>query len=113
MIDKLVKTFTWKTRKNQQLVEAILTVQNNQDAENFLRDLLTEKEILEFAGRLQAAKMLSDREIYTDIEKETGLSSATVARVSKWLNSEGGGYRQVLEKLHHHRKNKKLQRNLS
>ena len=92
----------WNNEKNEKLVEAVLALDTSDEARNFLRDLMTEKEIKEFANRLQAAQMLSDKVPYTKIEEETGLSSTTVARVSKWLNQGKGGYKSIIEKLHHH-----------
>lgn len=46
--------------------------------------------------------MLTEKVSYSVIEKETGLSSTTVARVAKWLNGKEGGYRTIISKLHHH-----------
>ncbi|HHH12511.1 MAG TPA: hypothetical protein ENJ77_01390, partial [Candidatus Moranbacteria bacterium] len=66
-------------------------------------DLMTEKEIRELTKRLRAAGMLQGRKSYRAIVEETGLSSATVARVAKWLNSPEGGYRRVLARLAHHK----------
>ena len=63
---------------------------------------MTEKEIKEFAKRLKAAEMLTEKVPYSTIEKETSLSSTTVARVAKWLNGKGGGYKIIINKLHHH-----------
>jgi uncharacterized protein YerC len=62
---------------------------------------MTESEIEEFAKRLTAAIMLSDNVPYSAIEKATGLSSTTVARVSKWLGGTEGGYRTVIARVHH------------
>jgi len=92
----------WKSKENQRLIQAILALKTEDKAERFLRDLMTEKEIKEFAKRLKAAEMLTEKIPYLIIEKETGLSSATVARVAKWLNGKGGGYRTIIRKLHHH-----------
>lgn len=91
----------WKKAENKKLVEAILAIETKQEAKNFLRDLMTEKEIEEFAKRLKAAEMLLNKIPYTTIQTETGLSSTTVARVAKWLNGKGGGYKTILGKLHH------------
>ncbi|MFZ4387690.1 MAG: YerC/YecD family TrpR-related protein [Chthoniobacterales bacterium] len=91
----------WNNNKNNRLVKAVLSLKDPNDVKNFLRDLMTEKEINEFANRLEVAKMLSENISYTIIEKKTGLSSTTIARVSKWLNSSEGGYRNILNKLHH------------
>ncbi|OGF26465.1 hypothetical protein A2477_03285 [Candidatus Falkowbacteria bacterium RIFOXYC2_FULL_47_12] len=85
------------------LVEALLTLKNQAEMKKFLRDLLTEAEINEFARRWQAAQMLDQKVPYSIIIKKTGLSSTTVARISKWLNNGAGGYRLVLNTLHHHR----------
>ena len=92
----------WKSTENQRLLEAILAIESTEEAARFLRDLMTEKEIKEFANRLKAAEMLYAKIPYSTIEKETGLSSTTVARVAKWLNGKGAGYKSIISKLHHH-----------
>lgn len=92
----------WNNEKNQNLIKAILALQNTKEARCFLRDLLTESEIDEFANRWQAAQMLDKNIPYTQIVKETGLSSTTVARISKWLNKGMGGYKLMLAKLANH-----------
>ena len=92
----------WKSKENKRLIQAILALKTENEAGRFLRDLMTEKEIEEFAKRLKAAEMLTEKIPYSTIEKETGLSSTTVARVAKWLNGKGGGYKIIINKLHHH-----------
>lgn len=92
----------WKSKGNQRLIQSILALKTENEAGRFLRDLMTEKEIKEFAKRLKAAEMLTEKIPYSVIEKETGLSSTTVARVAKWLNGKGGGYKIIINRLHHH-----------
>src|ERR1035437_3371757 len=92
----------WKNKENKQLVKAILALETCNEAELFLRDLMTEGEIEEFAKRLKTAEMLMNKIPYSVIEKDTGFSSTTVARVSKWLNGTQGGYKSMISKLHHH-----------
>lgn len=94
----------WSERKNKQLVNALLTLNTPDEAERFLRDLLTEPEIKEFANRLEAASSLSKDVYYDAIIEDTGLSSTTIARIKKWLTGPLGGYRLVLSRLsnHHH-----------
>lgn len=94
----------WDNQKTEDLLKAILALRNIKEAKKFFRDLLTEAEILEFGKRWQAAKMLNQEIPYSKIEKETGLSSTTVARVAKWLNKGMGGYKLMLKRLnsHHH-----------
>ncbi len=92
----------WNSQENKKLVEAFLSLKSADEAQCFLRDLMTEGEIEEFAKRLQAAEMLAEGYSYTKVEEATGFSSTTVARVSKWLNSGMGGYTAMIKKLHHH-----------
>lgn len=89
-------------RPTEALIEALLALRNESEAKAFLRDLLTEGELAEFASRWQAAQMLSDDMPYTTIVKKTGLSSTTVARISKWLKDGMGGYRLMINRLHPH-----------
>ena len=91
----------WNTKENKRLIQAILAIKTSNEARRFLRDLMTEKEIKEFAKRLKAAEMLTEKIPYLVIEKKTGLSSTTVARVAKWLKGKEGGYRIIISKLHH------------
>ena len=91
----------WNTQKNKQLLRAIISLKNTDEAKLFLRDLMTEKEIKEFANRLEAATLLSRDVQYGPIIEDTGLSSATIARISKWLNGSLGGYRLILSRLNH------------
>lgn len=91
----------WNNKDNSRLIEAFLTLKTPQEAKAFLRDIMTEKEIDEFSKRLKAAEMLTEKKSYIEIERVTGLSSTTVARVSKWLNGKEQGYKTVLAKLHH------------
>lgn len=92
----------WNNKENKQLIKAILSLKTSDEAKRFLRDLMTEKEIIEFSKRLQTAEMLTSKTPYSVIEQKTGLSSTTVARVSKWLNGKEGGYKTIINRLHHH-----------
>lgn len=92
----------WDNKKTEDLFQAILALKNIKEAKRFFRDLLTEQEIIEFSRRWQAAKMLDKKVAYSKIGKETGLSSTTIARISKWLNRGMGGYKLMLKRLNHH-----------
>ena len=91
----------WNSENSKKLIRAVLALKTEDEARRFLRDLMTEKEIKEFSKRLRAAELLMDFTPYAYIEKETGLSSTTVARVAKWLNRRGGGYKEIINRLHH------------
>ncbi len=90
------------SKKIGELMWAIMVLKTGSEARRFFRDLLSENELIEFGNRWKAARMLAKNVPYTEIEKETGLSSTTVARVSKWLSGGTGGYRLVLNRLNHH-----------
>ncbi|KKS81873.1 MAG: TrpR like protein, YerC/YecD [Candidatus Wolfebacteria bacterium GW2011_GWC1_43_10] len=88
----------WLNQDTNSLFRVILDLDNLTEARNFFRDLLTEKELLEFAQRWKVAKMLSAGKAYVDIEKETGMSSTTIARIQRWLKSGMGGYKLMIKK---------------
>jgi TrpR-related protein YerC/YecD len=93
----------WNNKDSKALFTAITRIANETEARNFFRDLLTEKEIIEFSNRWKAAKMLNSKISYAKIIEATGLSSTTVARISKWLNSGMGGYKTIIKKdTNHH-----------
>lgn len=81
------------------LLKTFLALKNEKECWRFLRDLLTEAEIKEFANRWKVARMLSQKISYEEIEKETGMSSTTIARVNKWLTKGKGGYKLMLKRL--------------
>ena len=93
----------WDNPKTRDLLRAILALKNVNEAKKFFRDLLTEQETIEFGKRWQAAQMLNKKIPYSMVEKETGLSSTTVARVSRWLKKGMGGYKLMLKRLNIHR----------
>lgn len=89
-------------KKTENLLKTILSLQNFKEAKNFFGDLMTEQEIIELGNRWQAAQMLYNDISYVKIEKETGLSSRTIARVAKWLNKGKGGYKLMIQKMDSH-----------
>lgn len=82
-----------------QLVHALTLLEDEHEVEAFLADLCTPREICDFAQRLQVARLLDEGEPYVEVQTRTGASSTTVSRVSKALNGERGGYRQMLIRL--------------
>lgn len=66
---------------------------------SFLRDLLSQKEIIEFSKRFEVSKMLLEKKSYIEIENKTKMSSTTIARVSKYLNWENMWYLNAIKKL--------------
>ena len=118
--NKKSREIDWNKKENTRLLEAFLALKNKNEARRFLRDLMTKKEIMEFANRLDAAYELARDTQYTAISESTGLSSTTIARIKKWLIGPLGGYRLVLPRLSssalnsmHHYNSSKLGKGLS
>ena len=112
MVQEIGPEMDWNTKENKQLIAGILELKNADEAKRFLRDLMTPMEIKEFANRLEAAKLLSKDVQYNTIIEDTGLSSATIARIAKWLNGSLGGYRLILGRLNHHGNSFKVRKGL-
>jgi TrpR-related protein YerC/YecD len=94
----------WNNKQTIELFSTIVSLKNIDEAKRFFRDLLTEQELIEFGKRWQAAQMLSKEIPYSKIEQKTGLSSTTIARISKWLNRGRGGYQLMISRISkHHR----------
>lgn len=83
----------------KELYNAVIHLQNTDEAYRFFEDLLTINEIHSMAQRFHVALMLSDGEKYNDIVKMTGASTATISRVNKCLIYGTGGYQQVIDKI--------------
>ena len=81
------------------LFEAILTLETVEECYAFFDDLCTVPEIKAMAQRYVVAKMLSEGEIYNEIVKETGASTATISRVNRSLNYGSDGYSLTFRRL--------------
>ena len=92
----------WNGKKTTELCEAILSLETTDEVKSFLRDLMTEEEIIECAQRWNVARLLDKQVSYENIQKQTGLSSRTIARISLWLHSGMNGYRLIIDRLNHH-----------
>ena len=93
--------FTPKVKNAQTdlLVEAILALDNEEDAYRFLEDVCTISELRSIAQRMEVALMLRSGVTYQKIAAETGASSATISRVNRALTYGADGYNHVLDLL--------------
>ena len=90
------------SRKNETvdaLFDAILSLESREECYAFFEDLCTVSELKEMARRMQAARMLRNNCVYTDIAARTGLSTATISRVNRCLKYGNDGYNKVLDRL--------------
>ena len=88
-----------RNEREKFLVESFSKLKNKEEITNFLRDLLTLPEIVEFANRLEVARLLLKGGSYQKIAKQTGVSTTTVTRVAHWLFKGCGGYYKILQRL--------------
>lgn len=95
-------TKVWGSPMAQQFAEVLLTIDDIQTMQNFLRDVMTEKEIVEISSRLEAARMLQAGSTYTGVVAKTKLSSRTVARIGEWLKNGCSGYEATLKTVSQH-----------
>jgi len=95
-------TTVWQEANAEQLSLTLAGIDSLEAMQNFLRDVMTEKEIIEIGARLEAARMLRRGTKYTDIVAKTKLSSRTVARISDWMKNGCGGYDVVLNQARSH-----------
>jgi len=100
MQDKTMKI--WDSAAAAQFAAAVTVISDAATMRNFLRDVMTEKEIIEISSRLEAARLLQAGAKYSEITRKTKLSSRTVARISDWLKTGSGGYASVLTQLNQH-----------
>ena len=90
---------TWKTPKLKKLSQAFLSLKEEKDMTNFLRDLCTLEELAELSNRWEAVKMLEAGKPYREVAEKTGMSTTTITRIAHWLKHGEGGYKKALEKL--------------
>ncbi len=93
------KAKVWSNQTARQLAEAVVAIDDVELLQNFLRDVMTEKEIIEISSRLEAARMLKAGSTYTNIVATTKLSSRTVARISDWMQNGCNGYEAVIAEI--------------
>ncbi|GAB6169028.1 YerC/YecD family TrpR-related protein [Clostridium carnis] len=94
--------------KNEELdlfFKAVLELKDIEECYNFFEDVATINELKALAQRIQVAKMLKQKKVYTEIAEKTGASTATISRVNKCLNYGTGGYNLILDRIDESLKN--------
>ena len=89
----------WRTPETEALIDAILRLEDRDEAERFLRDLCTLGELRDMAQRWAVVRLLDAGMHYAEISKQTGASTATITRIASWLHHGEGGYRAALDRL--------------
>ncbi|MBQ5953354.1 MAG: TrpR YerC/YecD [Lachnospiraceae bacterium] len=83
----------------RELIRAILTLETEEEVEQYLLDVCTINEIATLAQRQQVAFLLRDKMTYNEIEEKTGASTATISRVKRSLLQGGEGYEAARKRL--------------
>ena len=79
--------------------KAILSLKTIGECDAFFNDVCTIQELESFKQRLEVAFLLKEGISYSSINKMTSASTATISRVSKYLNYGDGGYSIVIERI--------------
>jgi TrpR-related protein YerC/YecD len=82
----------------EDLFEAIVSLEEPEEAGRFLRDLCTLSELEAMAHRWEVVKLLDQGLPYQEIARRTGASTTTVTRVAHWLRHGEDGYRTALDR---------------
>ena len=87
-----------KKNNYSELYAEILKLETIEECEKFFDDLRTINELEAMLQRIKAAKMLLEDKTFQEVVKETGISSVTLARVSKCIKYGYGGYKTIINK---------------
>lgn len=85
-----------RTAEVNAMLETFASLDDPDDIYALLMDLCTIREISEMSQRLQVACLLAQKVPYTEIQKQMGVSTTTISRVSKCLNYGAGGYARAV-----------------
>jgi len=81
------------------LYRALLSLESEEECDQFLADLLTPEEITQIANRLQVLRLLLAGMKQREVTETTGVAIATVTRASRVLKSGATGILLVSKKL--------------
>ncbi|MFI4918916.1 MAG: YerC/YecD family TrpR-related protein [Legionellales bacterium] len=77
------------------LMQAISSLKNAAEANDFFTDLCTPAELESMADRWQVVPFLRQGIPYRTIHEKTGVSVTTITRVARCLSFGTGGYNQI------------------
>ena len=88
-----------KSKAADDLFEAMLTLETQEECYKFFEDLCTVSEARAMEQRFDVAVLLTEGKIYNEILGCTGASSATISRVSRMLSGGTGVLRSMTEQI--------------
>ena len=90
-------------QKSPTLLKAFLSLKNEDELKAFFRDLMSERDLREFAMRWEVAQMLDAGVTYEQIQAKTGAAMDTISKISRWLKEGCGGYKMMIERFKNQR----------
>lgn len=79
--------------------KSILSLKNEEECAKFFDDICTIQELEALSQRLEVACCLNEGLSYSEVNKITGASTATICRVGKCINYGNGGYKMIIDRL--------------
>ncbi len=86
-------------KAEQGLYQAILTLRDVRECQQFFKDLCTPAELEALIDRWAVVVYLKDGLPYRRIHELTGVSVTTIGRVARFLAAGNDGYRTALQRL--------------
>ena len=98
---KLDRKYTEKQEREveDKLFEAIKTLDGFEEYRSFFLDILTPAAFQAIKDRWAVAALLYEGYTYREINKISGVSITTVARVARFISNGSGGYQLALERV--------------
>lgn len=95
-----------RQRAENELFEAVNSLQTAAECRDFLKDLCTPAELQALVDRWQVVGLLQQDLPYRRIHDLTGVSVTTIGRVARFLSDGFGGYQVATERSQKHRTRK-------
>ena len=98
---KLDRKYSEKQEREveDKLFEAIKTLDGFEEYRSFFLDILTPAEFQAIKDRWAVAALLYEGYTYREINKISGVSITTVARVARFISNGSGGYQLALDRV--------------
>jgi TrpR-related protein YerC/YecD len=84
---------------SKDLIDAILSIETEEECIAFLNDICTIQELEKLDQRLKAAILLLDNQTYEKVIEKTKISSTTLSRVSRCIRYGDRGYKNIIDKI--------------
>ena len=83
---------------SEALYETILKLRDFEECRSFFEDICSPYELRTIEQRFQLLYLLSSGRSYSEIEAQTGASSATISRASRILNNSGCNIAEIIRR---------------